>query len=253
VNEYNIDTCFHLAAQTIVDVAKKFPLSTFESNIKGTWNILEASRNCKTIKRLIIASSDKAYGTHSKLPYKESYPLHGEYPYEVSKTCCDLLAQCYFKTYNLPIAIARCANIFGGGDFNFSRIVPGTIRSLIFDENPVIRSDGTPLRDYLYVEDAVDAYLTLAENLDKNIIKGEAFNFGSGKPISVVDLVNLIIKISGKNYLKPKILNKAIAEIRDQYLSCEKAKKLLKWEAKFNLEDALIRTYEWYEKFFREK
>lgn len=245
LNEFEINTCFHLAAQAIVTVANRSPLSTFESNIKGTWNILEACRNLEV--NLVVASSDKAYGTHKNLPYTEDFPLKGLHPYDCSKTCSDMLAKTYHNTYDLPVAIARCGNIYGGGDLNFDRIIPATVRSLIFDESPVIRSDGTFVRDYIYVMDAVNGYLKLAENLNK--VKGEAFNFGTEQPISVLDLVKMIIKISNKK-LEPKIMGTAKAEIKEQYLSSKKAKELLNWKQEYSLVDGLEETYKWYSEHF---
>ena len=248
-NEYEVNTCFHLAAQAIVGVANMSPLSTFESNIKGTWNVLEAARNAKTLKKVIVASSDKAYGEHEKLPYSEEFCLNASHPYDASKACADILARTYFNTYGLPVAVTRCANIYGGGDLNFSRIIPDTIRSVLFDRNPIIRSDGTPVRDYLYIADAVDAYLTLAEKLEK--VKGEAFNFGTNSPVSVLELVNKIIKISGKTHLKPIVKGEAKGEINRQYLSSEKARKMLGWKPRYNLDRGLKETIAWYKKYFK--
>ncbi len=250
LNEYEIDTIFHLGAQAIVGTANRSPLSTFEANIKGTWNILEAARHSSLIKRIVVASSDKAYGEQKTLPYAEEMELRGLHPYDVSKSCSDLIALSYFHTYRLPLAITRCGNFYGGGDLNFNRIVPGTIRSLLFNERPIIRSDGKFLRDYIYVEDAVDAYLTLATNLDRDEIRGEAFNFGTEKPESVLDIVYKIIEIFGEKHIKPVILGRAENEIREQYLSCSKAKKILGWESKYPLEGGLQKTYKWYEEFF---
>jgi CDP-glucose 4,6-dehydratase len=249
LNEYEIDTCFHLGAQAIVGTANRSPLSTFESNIKGTWNILEATRHSSLVKRIVVASSDKAYGPQKTLPYTEEMELRGLHPYDVSKSCSDLIALSYFHTYKIPLAITRCGNFYGGGDLNFNRIVPGTIKSLILDESPIIRSDGTFLRDYIYIEDAVDGYLCLAEALDREEIRGEAFNFGTGKPVRVLDLVQKIIDVSGKSHIKPTILSKGTNEIREQYLSSTKAKEILGWESKYPLETALQKTYQWYEKF----
>ena len=249
-NEYEIDTCFHLAAQAIVSTANRSPLSTFESNIRGTWNILEAARNAQTLERLIVASSDKAYGEHDKLPYTEDFCLQAMHPYDASKACADILTRSYFNTYNLPVVVIRCANIYGGGDLNFSRIIPDTIRSVLAGKYPVIRSDGTPVRDYIYIEDVVDAYLSLAEKLEE--VKGEAFNFGTNLPISVLDLVTSIIKISGKTHLKPIIKGrgKTKGEIDRQYMSCEKALKMLGWKPKYDLNNGLRETIEWYKKYF---
>jgi CDP-glucose 4,6-dehydratase len=248
-NEYEVNTCFHLAAQAIVGVANRSPLSTFESNIKGTWNVLEAARNAKTLEKVIVASSDKAYGEHEKLPYSEEFCLSASHPYDASKACADILAKTYFNTYGLPVAVTRCANIYGGGDLSFSRIIPDTIRSVLFDRNPIIRSDGTPVRDYLYIADAVDAYLTLAEKLEK--VKGEAFNFGTNSPIGVLELVNKIIKISGKTHLKPIIKREAEGEINRQYLSGEKARRMLGWKPRYNLDKGLKETIAWYNKYFK--
>lgn len=250
MNEYEIDTCFHLGAQAIVGTANRSPMSTFESNIKGSWIVLEAARNSRLLKRLVVASSDKAYGDQDKLPYTEEDPLQGSHPYDVSKSCVDLLARSYYITYGVPLAIARCGNFYGGGDLNFNRIVPGTIKAVIAGDNPVIRSDGKPLRDYFYVLDAVNAYLTLGENLDRGEIRGEAFNFGTGKPVTVLELVKKIITLSGRESLKPIILNEAKNEIKAQYLSTEKARRMLKWAPKYTLEEGLKETIRWYTEYF---
>ncbi len=248
-NEYEIDICFHLGAQTIVGTANRSPLSTFESNIKGTWTILETARNSKLIERIIVASSDKAYGSSAKLPYKEDAELKGLHPYDCSKTCADLLAQTYYHTYQLPVGILRCGNIYGGGDLNFNRIVPGTIKSILFNKPVIIRSDGKFIRDYVYVNDAVDAYIMLAEKLTENLY-GEAFNFGNDKPVSVIEIVNKIIKISGKKDVEVTILNQPIKEIREQYLDSQKARDMLGWGPRYSLEQGLIETYDWYKAFF---
>lgn len=248
MNEYEVETVIHLAAQTIVSVANRDPLSTFEANIKGTWNILEAARQEKNIKQVIVSSSDKAYGDKDKLPYEEDEELKGRHPYDVSKSCADLISQSYFTTYKLPVCVTRCANLYGGGDLNFSRIIPGTIRSAINNETPIIRSDGKYLRDYFYVEDAVLAFLNLAENMQDPKIHGEAFNFSSGVHVNVIELVEKILKLMHKD-LKPKILNEARNEIRNQYLSIEKAKSVLKWKSKFELDDGLKNTIDWYEDY----
>jgi len=251
INEYEIEAVFHLGAQTIVGTASRSVLSTFESNIKGTWNILEACRACsKLVRRLIIASSDKAYGAHKKLPYTEETPLLGRFPYDVSKACSDLLAISYFHSFKLPIGVTRCGNLYGGGDLNFSRIIPGTIRSALENKRPIIRSDGKFLRDYFYVEDAVDAYLNLADQMDRSEIHGEAFNYGTETPSTVIELVKLILKLMEKEDLEPVILNEATNEIREQYLSCNKVKEKLNWEAKYSLRDGLVKTIQWYQKHF---
>ena len=249
INEYDIEFCFHIAAQAIVGPANRSPLSTFESNIKGTWNVLEAARVSKTIKGLIIASSDKAYGQQKKLPYTEESPLYGYYPYDASKACAEMLAKSYFMTYNLPLAITRNANTYGPADMNLSRIIPDVITRLLKNEDPVIRSDGTPERDYMYIKDAVSAYLILAENLNRKDVVGQAFNFGTGKPISVLELYKKIISLMGKK-VEPKILGQAKNEIDRQYLDSEKAKKVLNWEAKYSLDHGLKETIEWYKEHF---
>src|SRR3989338_2714078 len=249
LNEYEIDTCFHLAAQAIVQTANRSPVPTFESNVRGTWNLLEALRNNKLIKRIIISTSDKAYGDSEKLPYTEQTSLNGKHPYDASKSCCDIISQAYAHTYKMPVGIARCGNIYGGGDLNFNRIIPGTIKSILAGEEPVIRSDGSFVRDYFYVEDAVDAFLSLGRQLDSKEIRGEAFNFSPEQPVSVIELVQKIIKINGSS-LKPKILNEAKNEIKEQYLDCNKAKKMLSWKAKTKIDDGLKKTVQWYKAFF---
>ena len=254
INEYEIEAVFHLGAQTIVGTASRSVLSTFESNIKGTWNILEACRACsKLVRRLIIASSDKAYGAHKKLPYTEETPLLGRFPYDVSKACSDLLAISYFHSFKLPIGVTRCGNLYGGGDLNFSRIIPGTIRSALENKRPIIRSDGKFLRDYFYVEDAVDAYLNLAYQMDRCELYGEAFNYGTETPSTVIELVKLILKLMEKEDLEPLILNEATNEIKEQYLSCNKVKEKLNWKAKYSLKDGLVKTIKWYQKYFSDR
>lgn len=246
--ENKIDLCLHIAAQAIVGIANKSPIGTLETNIEGTWNILEAVHVYGT-GAVVVASSDKAYGEHKKLPYTEDAPLLALHPYDASKACADILSRTYAHTYDLPVAVTRCANTYGAGDFNFSRIIPDTIRSVIYGENPIIRSDGTPLRDYIYVKDVVNAYFTLANKLYLKEIKfGEAFNFGTGRPISVLNLVKRIINLSSKNNLKPLILGKGKlkGEINKQYLSSRKAKKVLGWKTKFTLQQGLKETYKWY-------
>ena len=248
VNEYEIDTIFHLAAQALVTIANSNPVNTFESNIKGTWNILEAARLNNLVKRVVIASSDKAYGSPKILPYTEDMPLQGEHPYDVSKSCADLLARAYYKTYGLPVAITRCSNIYGGGDINFNRIIPGLIKAVLKNEEFVIRSDGTFERDYMYVEDAVNAYLTLAENLDRDEIKGESFNFGTETPINVLELIEKIKKILNI-HIEKKVLGQAKGEIDKQYLGCEKARRMLNWKPHYNLNEGILKTFEWYKKY----
>jgi CDP-glucose 4,6-dehydratase len=246
LNEYEIDTVFHLGAQTIVGTAARSAASTFESNVRGTWNVLEAAKTCSPLlKRVVIASSDKAYGAHDHLPYTEDMPLQGRFPYDASKSCADLIALSYFHTYRLPVAITRCGNLFGGGDLNFNRLIPGTIRSVLRGEAPVIRSDGKFIRDYFYVRDAVGAYLRLAEKLTDGFA-GEAFNFGNETPVSVLELVRQILWMMGQSSLEPVILNEANNEIARQYLDCSKAKKLLDWTPEFGLEEGLRETIAWY-------
>jgi CDP-glucose 4,6-dehydratase len=250
MNEYEIDTVFHLGAQTIVGTASRSPLSTFESNIRGTWNLMEACRACsKLIKRVIVASSDKAYGAHDQLPYTEETSLQGRFPYDVSKSCADLISFSYFYTYRIPVAVTRCGNLFGGGDLNFNRLIPGTIRSAIQDEAPIIRSDGKFIRDYFYVKDAVNAYLQLAESLPDERFVGQAFNFGNETPVSVLDLVGKILKLTGKTSLVPRVLNEATYEIREQYLDCSKAKRMLHWQSKYTMEEGLQETIVWYRNY----
>lgn len=250
INEYEVDTVFHLAAQTIVTIANRNPISTFETNIRGTWNLLEACRRAPLVKRIVVASSDKAYGDQEKLPYDEDTPLEGRHPYDVSKSCADLLCRAYFETYKLPVCVTRCGNFYGGGDLNFNRIVPGTIRSVLNNEPPVIRSDGTLVRDYFYIEDAVEAYLLLAEKMVENKeIHGEAFNFSNELQITVLRMVEKILEVMGSS-LKPEILSGATNEIKHQYLSAKKAKEILGWHSIYTLEEGLRRTTEWYREFF---
>jgi CDP-glucose 4,6-dehydratase len=247
LNEYEVDTVLHLGAQAIVGTAFRAPLSTFESNIRGTWTLLEAARQCsRLVQRVVVASSDKAYGAHDQLPYTEGAPLNGRFPYDVSKACSDLIALSYFHTYALPVAVTRCGNLFGGGDLNFNRLIPGTIRSVLRDEAPVIRSDGKFVRDYFYVRDAVDAYLQLAERLPELGFVGESFNFGSETPLSVVEVVDRILAALGRTELKPIILNEAQHEIPQQYLDCTKARDRLGWHPNCSFEEGLAETIDWY-------
>jgi CDP-glucose 4,6-dehydratase len=250
LNEYEIDTVFHLGAQTIVGTASRSALSTFESNIRGTWTLLEAARQlAPRIQRVIVASSDKAYGAHPTLPYREDTPLTGRFPYDVSKSCADLISQAYYHSFALPVTITRCGNLYGGGDLNFNRLIPGTIRSALRDESPIIRSDGTFVRDYFFVGDAVDAYVQLAERLPSEGFIGEAFNFGTETPMSVVDVANRVLKVMGKSHLPLTILGQASNEIPRQYLDCTKARRLMGWEPRHDFETSLGTTIEWYRRW----
>jgi len=252
ITKYKIDVIFHLAAEAIVGRSLQNPANTFSSNIKGAWTILEACRKEGNVELIIIASSDKAYGSHKKLPYMEDTSLVGNHPYDVSKSCADLIAHTYFHTYNLPITITRCGNIYGPGDFNFSRIVPNAIRCALSGRTLFIRSDGKFIRDYIFVEDIVRGYIILAEKIARLNLAGEAFNFSDENPITVVELVKKIYRLAGKkpNY---KILNQAKYEIKQQYLSSQKARKLLGWKAKTNLEEGFKKTIEWYRNWFNNK
>jgi CDP-glucose 4,6-dehydratase len=251
LGEYEIDTVFHLAAQTIVGIANRNPISTFETNIQGTWALLEAVRRSPAVKQTIIASSDKAYGVQEKLPYDETTPLNGTHPYDVSKSCADLISYTYANTYGMNACVTRCGNFYGGGDLNWNRIVPGTIRSILNNQRPVIRSDGQFVRDYFYVEDGAAAYMLLAEKMasDKSLA-GEAFNFSNEIQVTVLDLVNRLIELMGSS-LTPDVRNEASHEIRHQYLSADKARKVLDWHPLFTLEDGLALTVKWYEEFLK--
>ena len=250
LGEYEIDTVIHLAAQTIVGIANRNPVSTFEANIQGTWALLEACRRSPMVKQIAIASSDKAYGDQEKLPYDEDTPLQGQHPYDVSKSCADLISFTYAKSYGLPVAITRCGNFYGGGDLNWNRIVPGVIRSALRHQAPVIRSDGQFVRDYFYVEDGAMAYMTLVEALAANPeLKGHAFNFSNELQITVLELTERILGLMNSD-LKPEILNQASNEIRDQHLSAEKARRMLNWAPHFTLDEGLDRTLTWYRNFF---
>lgn len=250
VCEHGADTILHLGAQAIVGTALQFALDTFESNIRGSYNLLEACRrHTDLVRSVVVASSDKAYGDAPALPYREDMPAQGRHPYDVSKSCTDLLAQTYAHTYGLPIVVARCGNIYGGGDLNWSRLVPGTLRALLRGEAPVLRSDGTFLRDYVYVDDAVDAYLALAEAAADPGFRGEAFNFGPTAPASVLEIVRTLIELTGRQDLSPIILGRAQAEIRDQYLDASKAQERLGWTPSWDLRRGLAATLDWYRKY----
>ena len=251
-SEYEIETCFHLAAQTTVGIANEVPVPTFETNIRGTWLMLEGARRWRGLKQMIVASSDKAYGEHEQLPYTEQAALQGAHPYDVSKTCADVLTRAYAHTYGMGAAVTRCANMFAGGDLNWNRVVPGTMRSLLQGKRPVVRSDGSMRRDYLYVKDVVAAYITLAEamEIDPHAHKGMAYNFGLGQPISVLDLVALMTEISAHPGLNPVVENTASNEIQDQYLASDLAIERLGWRPQYSLRQGLTETMAWYSEYF---
>ncbi len=249
LNEYGVTDVFHLAAQAIVAVANRSPLSTFETNVRGTWNLLEAARLAPTVQRTVVASSDKAYGEHEDLPYREDAKLQPRFPYDTSKAAADLIARSYVHTYGMPVAVTRLANVYGGGDFNFSRLVPDTIRALLRGEQPVIRSDGTPERDFIYVEDAVDAYLAICTGLDDPANHGQAFNAGAGRPWPVREIVETLIDVAGAT-LEPDIRGHGTpdGEIDRQYLDSALIEQRLGWRPRWQLRDGLAVTYAWYER-----
>ena len=250
VTVHDVDTVFHLGAQTLVGVAHRAPFETWESNVRGTYTLLETCRrHADLVERVIVASSDKAYGASESLPYAETLPLDPSFPYEVSKACADLIARSYHRTYGLPVAVARCGNVYGGGDLNWSRIVPGTVRSLLRDERPVLRSDGTFVRDYLYVRDTATAYLDLADGLGREGVAGEAFNFSDESPLTVLQIVEAIAQIMGCDGIEPVVLNEAAGEIHDQILSAQKARSRLGWAPRHTFETGLSETVEWYRNF----
>jgi len=249
MGEFEINTVIHLAAQTIVTIANRNPISTFETNIAGTWALLEACRRSPTVRQIVVASSDKAYGDQEDLPYDENFPLKGQHPYDVSKSCADLIAHTYAVTYNLPVVITRCGNFYGGGDLNWNRIVPGTIRSILRGERPIIRSDGENMRDYFYVQDGSAAYMLLAYALaERPALRGEAFNFSNEVQVTVIELVESILSLMGSELL-PDVRDEVTNEIRHQYLSAAKARKVLSWQPLFTLEEGLQPTIRWYENF----
>ena len=251
LGEYEVDTVIHLAAQTIVTIANRNPISTFESNIAGTWNLMEACRRSPRVRQIVVASSDKAYGDQELLPYDETTPLSGQHPYDVSKSAADLIAHTYAVSYDLPVAITRCGNFYGGGDLNWNRIIPGTIRSILRNQRPVIRSDGQYVRDYFYVEDGAAAYMLLAEQLARRPeLKGEAFNFSNEIQVTVSQIVEKVVTLMGSD-LEPEIRNEVNNEIRHQYLSATKARRDLGWVPLFTLDQGLEKTIEWYKEFFR--
>jgi len=246
LGEYEIDTVLHLAAQTIVGIANRNPVSTLETNVAGTWALLEACRRSPRVRQVVLASSDKAYGDQEHLPYDESTPLQGRHPYDVSKSCADLIGQMYARSFDVPVVVTRCGNFFGGGDLNWNRLVPGTIRSVLRGERPIIRSDGHYVRDYFYVEDGAEAYALLAEKLaDDRTLAGAAFNFSNEAQVSVLDLVRKILDLMGSD-LQPEVRNEASGEIRRQYLSAALARERLGWKPRFSLDEGLLRTIDWY-------
>lgn len=248
--EYEVQTVIHLAAQTIVGIANRSPLSTFETNIKGTWCVLEAARRCGYLPDVVVASSDKAYGDQLVLPYTEDAPMQGRHPYDASKSCTDILSLTYHNTYRLPVCVTRCGNFYGGGDLNFNRLIPGTIRSILRGQRPVVRSDGTYVRDYFYVEDGAAAYLHLAECMAKNPdVPGHAFNFSTEIQVTVLEMISKILQSMGSD-LAPDVRCEASNEIKHQYLSAEKAKQMLAWAPKYDLETSLARTIAWYRNYF---
>jgi CDP-glucose 4,6-dehydratase len=249
LGEYEVQTVIHLAAQTIVPIANRNPVSTFETNIAGTWALLEACRRSPRVGQVVLASSDKAYGDHEVLPYDEDTPLRARHPYDVSKACADLIGQSYAHTYGLPVVVTRCGNFYGGGDLNWNRIVPGTVRSVLRGEPPVIRSDGQYVRDYFYVEDGAAAYMLLAEQLAaRPELAGAAFNFSNEIQVTVLDLVQRILTLMDSR-LEPVVYNEATNEIRHQYLSAARARDVLGWAPLFTLERGLAETIDWYRAF----
>lgn len=254
INEHDCDAVFHLGAQTLVGPANRAPLETWESNVRGTYLLLEACRQLSGLVRtIVIASSDKAYGTAEALPYSEDTPLRGLHPYDCSKSCTDLISQAYANTYKLPLVVARCGNIYGGGDLNWSRIVPGTIRWILNGQRPILRSDGTCLRDYLYAKDAADAYMAMGEGIETRGVAGKAFNFGPGTPHSVLDIVNTIARLMNRPDMSPIIEATARSEIQDQYLDSTAARELLGWKPKWSLDQGLKASIDWYTAFLKQQ
>ncbi|MBE3599175.1 MAG: GDP-mannose 4,6-dehydratase [Limnochordaceae bacterium] len=247
--EYAVEVVFHLAAQSQVTVGRSGPVATLETNVRGTWIVLEAARRTPTVKGVVVASSDKAYGDSTDLPYREEAPMAGRYPYDVSKSCADLVARSYFHTFGLPVYVARCANIFGGADLNLGRLVPHVAVSALQGIPPRLRGTGEEKRDWLYVEDACSAYLALGERALDGKLAGEAFNFGSGRPYRVLDVVHAILELAGRPDLRPHVLGHARAEIREQWLDPGKAQKLLGWSARWELRAALEATMGWYRRW----
>ncbi|HWS87092.1 MAG TPA: GDP-mannose 4,6-dehydratase [Pyrinomonadaceae bacterium] len=249
LGEYEADTVIHLAAQTIVGIANRNPVSTWETNVQGTWAVLEACRRTPTVKQIVMASSDKAYGDHDALPYDEETPLRGRHPYDASKSCSDIISQAYAQSYGLPVVVTRCGNFYGGGDLNWNRIVPGTIRSVLRGQRPVIRSDGKFVRDYFYVEDGAAVYTLLAERLaEDRALSGRAFNFSNEIQVTVLEIAEKVLSLMGSD-LRPDVRNEATNEIRHQYLSAARAREELGWRPLFTLDEGLRRTIDWYKSF----
>jgi CDP-glucose 4,6-dehydratase len=249
LNEHEVDAVYHLAAQTIVGTANRSPLATWEANVRGTYTLLEACRGLGGVKRVVVASSDKAYGGHDVLPYREDFALQPMYPYDVSKAATDMIARSYAATYGMPVAVTRLANVYGPGDVNWARVIPDTARALVRGERPVIRSDGSPERDYLYVEDAVDAYLAVGRSLDTPELRGRAWNAGWGKPVAVIDVVRTLISVSGRD-IEPDVQGEGTphGEIDRQYLDSAAIREQLGWEPQWDLERGLASTWDWYER-----
>jgi CDP-glucose 4,6-dehydratase len=250
LSEYAINTVFHLAAQPLVGVAMANPVGTLEANVRGTWNVLETARQAH-VAETVVASSDKAYGVSEELPYFETHPLKGIFPYDVSKSCADLISTMYARTYGLPVTVMRCANLFGGGDLNFNRTIPGAIQATLLGQQFRIRSDGTCIRDFLYVKDAALAYLTAAEGLARHPeLAGEAFNFSMAMKLSVLDVTGMILRLMHREDLEPIIENRARAEVQEQYMTCTKARQVFGWEPEYVMEQALLETIDWYASYF---
>lgn len=249
ISDYEIETVFHVGAQAIAPIANRSPLPTFKTNVMGTVNVLEACRVSPTVKRVLVASSDKAYGPQPILPYTEDAPLRGNHPYDCSKSCTDLIAYTYYNTYKLPVCVTRCGNLYGPGDLNWSRVIPETIKHLLNEEDPIVRSDGTFIRDYFFVKDAALGYLTIAENMDRPEVAGQAFNLSTGNKFTVLDIIGHVSKAMGSTR-EPKILNQAKAEIHDQTLSSVKAAELLKWSPAYTVEEGMAETVAWYKEYF---
>jgi CDP-glucose 4,6-dehydratase len=254
INEHETDTVFHLGAQTLVGMAMRSPLQTFESNIRGTYNLMEACRvHSGIVQRVVVASSDKAYGEAERLPYSEDMPVQGRHPYDVSKSCTDLIALSYAWSYGLPVTITRCGNVYGGGDLNWSQLVPGIIRSISSNQRPVLRSDGSYTRDFIFVSDVVNAYLLLATKTTEKGVQGEAFNFGLQSRVTVMDMTQAVLRLMGRDDMQPVIRNDAKREIKDQSLDSSKARKLLGWAPNYSLEQGIIETIQWYRDFFKDE